>query len=104
VACNSWLLLVGRSGAGQQSMRPGWGMLFDAVEQHPSGRIACPKHVEQITSSIKHWHLVGFFLPCYDDARTNTHQIHTSNGEVHLWCYVNAMDQHGYKVGFALQI
>ena len=29
VGCNSWLLVVGRSGAGQQAMRPEWGMLFD---------------------------------------------------------------------------
>jgi hypothetical protein len=38
VVYNSWLLVVGRSGAGQQAMRPGWGMLFDGVEQHPSSR------------------------------------------------------------------
>ena len=42
VVYDSWLLVVGRSGAGQQTMRPGWGMLFDSVEQHPSpGLIAC---------------------------------------------------------------
>ena len=29
VVCNSWLLVVGRSGAGQQAMRPEWGMFFD---------------------------------------------------------------------------
>ena len=28
VASNSWSLVVGRSGTGQQAMRPGWGMLF----------------------------------------------------------------------------
>ena len=31
VACNSWLLVVGRSGAGQQAMRPEWGMLYDST-------------------------------------------------------------------------
>ena len=31
VACNSWLLVVGRSGAGQQAMRPGLGMLFGCI-------------------------------------------------------------------------
>jgi hypothetical protein len=35
VARNFWLLVVGRSGAEQQAMHPGWGMLF---EQHPSLR------------------------------------------------------------------
>ena len=29
VACNSWLLVVGRSGSGQKAMRPEWGMLFN---------------------------------------------------------------------------
>ena len=29
VVCNSWLLVVRRSGAGQQAVRPEWGLLFD---------------------------------------------------------------------------
>ena len=42
VACNSRLLVVRRSGAGQQAMCPGLGKLFDLVEQLPHpGRIAC---------------------------------------------------------------
>ena len=34
VRLDSWLLVVGRSGARHQVMSPGWGMLFDWVEQH----------------------------------------------------------------------
>jgi hypothetical protein len=42
VVCNSWLLVVGRSGAGRQVMRLEWGMLFNLSHSIPHpGRIAC---------------------------------------------------------------
>ena len=36
--CNALFAGGRRSGAGQQAMCPGWGMLFGSVEQHPSSR------------------------------------------------------------------
>ena len=36
MVCSAWLLVFGGSGAEQQAMRPGRGMLHDSVVQHPS--------------------------------------------------------------------
>ena len=58
VACNSWLLVVGRSSAGQQAMRPG-----------------CPKHAEQITSSVKHRVVSNWF---------SSSHITTMHGQTHV--------------------
>ena len=68
VVCNSWLLVVGRSGAGRQAMRLSWGMLFDSIPQ--PGRIACgpaPDAVRQLPSTRTH-----SMWPC---ARPSNHKF-----------------------------
>jgi len=50
VACDSWLLVVRRSGTRYQTMRSGWGMLFYSVEQHSSPRWPATSWVHYTTN------------------------------------------------------
>ena len=61
VACSSWLLVVGRSDAGQQAMRPGRGMLYDFVVhltfRPPATKNYTPHAIPAIKLRAPHdWH------------------------------------------------
>ena len=90
MVCNALVADGRRSGAGQQAMRPGscrviCGNNTSIVSSSWWWAYNCPKHVEQITSAIKHSVASSWFssLHLYYDARTNIHQnILSSKGKL----------------------